>query len=782
MRRFKWHYIFDIILTLLLLTTVGACDGIPTPDSLPPDSAPRDVQTPSIPTEGLPVIADFYADPVEVMANDNAVLHWSVSGASMVTIEPDVGDVPLSGDKSVRPHIDTTYILTASNEDGSVTARTQVIGYDGPLTSTVEGTPPTRMPPFLEREGSEPTSSEPKVSNSPLKLTDKPSSSGSKDILPMIHSFYADPASILTGSSTKLRWEVFNADTITITALDFIRMGLSSTGSTIASPTTTTEYTLKATNSAGSRNLSVTVNVIKTEKLKTAPSLKPVGLPIIHSFSADPESISAGDISLLSWEVSNADSIDIFGFKDSAQVDSSGSIYVKPSTTYKYSLTATNSIGTSRATVTITVKESTAEQALAPTPKPTPTEANLAERLEKELSGDVSKFQLVKVDVAVLTKDLARGIARLSLVNEKREKVTLELPAQRIQLRDPSLIVGVLKTGKPEEPGIEKVKLPTEQNFRLGETGKEVLDKGSASYGALTIIDEAQTMISGMVIGPSVGVTFFEPVDLILGGRSNPGLHILYNIIDTMSVVFPDEEQPRQVEIAREVPDIVKIPVDPTAATTFKQTKVVLDGDVQFYNIDTSTVWSRQEAIHNAVSLVYEVIEPLSSGTWGLHIPIKGQEVWVSDGPTTTNKDALLNELVDPDYLLINQVEEDELHQFLVGYNVSGVYGKAAGIGNTTGGFGGGVGKNHAYSEARSSQSLKTQWVVMAHELGHLIGGIHGDGVLSGCAGGSFPAICGPSIMPAGSAGAPETRASYFSDANDANISAVINSILSDWP
>ena len=128
------------------------------------------------------------------------------------------------------------------------------------------------------------------------------------------------------------------------------------------------------------------------------------------------------------------------------------------------------------------------------------------------------------------------------------------------------------------------------------------------------------------------------------------------------------------------------------------------------------------------------------------------------------------------------RVEEDELHQFLVGYNVSGVYGKAAGIGNTTGGFGGGVGKNHAYSEARSSQSLKTQWVVMAHELGHLIGGIHGDGVLFGCAGGSFPFICGPSLMPAGSAGAPETRASYFSDANDTNIWAVIDSILSDWP
>lgn len=411
---------------------------------------------------------------------------------------------------------------------------------------------------------------------------------------------------------------------------------------------------------------------------------------------------------------------------------------------------------------------------------PTPTEPNLEERLAEALSGDVLKFQLQKIDVVELSKDLERGVAHLPLVNEKGEVVTLTLPAERIQLREPGLTTGYLRAGSRESPSIEEVTLPPEQNFRLGDYSQEKPERERASCGALTIMDEAQTMVSGMVIEPSVGVTFFEPVDLILGGRSNPGLHILYNIRDTVAVVFPDEEQPKQLEGFREALNRVTA-MALTSAPTLKQTRVVLDGDVQFYNVDRATVWSRQEAAHNCLLLIYGLIEPLSSGTWGLYIPIKGQEVWVSGGPSTKDGDDLIDELVDPNYFLINQVDEDELHYFFVGYTVTGLYGKAAGIGSAAGGFGGGAGKNHAFGDGRSTSSLKTHWVVMAHELGHLLGGKHGDGVLADCAGGLFFSMCGPSLMPAGGAGAPDTREPYFSDANDTNIINVIAPLLSDW-
>ena len=65
----------------------------------------------------------------------------------------------------------------------------------------------------------------------------------------------------------------------------------------------------------------------------------------------------------------------------------------------------------------------------------------------------------------------------------------------------------------------------------------------------------------------------------------------------------------------------------------------------------------------------------------------------------------------------------------------------------------------------------------MAHEVGHLIGGQHGAGQTSGCSSGLFISICGMSLMPAGSAGGPEVRAPYFSDANDANIVVVLNTL-----
>jgi len=79
-----------------------------------------------------------------------------------------------------------------------------------------------------------------------------------------------------------------------------------------------------------------------------------------------------------------------------------------------------------------------------------------------------------------------------------------------------------------------------------------------------------------------------------------------------------------------------------------------------------------------------------------------------------------------------------------------------------------------------ATQSLKTQWVVMAHEIGHLIGGRHEDGVVTGeCAGGVLSStLCAPSLMPAGSAGAPEGRSPFFSNANDANILTTLYSVL----
>ncbi|MDJ0839491.1 MAG: hypothetical protein QNK37_23425 [Acidobacteriota bacterium] len=75
--------------------------------------------------------------------------------------------------------------------------------------------------------------------------------------------------------------------------------------------------------------------------------------PVINSFSADPSTIDAGASSLLSWDVSDADSVSIS--PEIGNVGAVDQISVSPSETTQYTLTATNDNGTVTQSVTVTV-------------------------------------------------------------------------------------------------------------------------------------------------------------------------------------------------------------------------------------------------------------------------------------------------------------------------------------------------------------------------------------------------------------------------------------------
>jgi hypothetical protein len=72
------------------------------------------------------IISDFSVTPSPVIQGDNATLRWVVSGATTVTIDPDVGKVPASGSMPVHPALTTTYSLTAVN-NGSSATRTAIV-------------------------------------------------------------------------------------------------------------------------------------------------------------------------------------------------------------------------------------------------------------------------------------------------------------------------------------------------------------------------------------------------------------------------------------------------------------------------------------------------------------------------------------------------------------------------------------------------------------------------------------------------------------------------------
>jgi uncharacterized delta-60 repeat protein len=79
------------------------------------------------------------------------------------------------------------------------------------------------------------------------------------DLLPRIASFTAMPAQIQAGGSSVLAWNVLDSSRLEITPTVGVVTGF--TGSKNVAPSSTTAYTLKATNGFGSRMASVSVNV-----------------------------------------------------------------------------------------------------------------------------------------------------------------------------------------------------------------------------------------------------------------------------------------------------------------------------------------------------------------------------------------------------------------------------------------------------------------------------------------------------------------------------------------
>lgn len=85
---------------------------------------------PQLNVDPPPVINSFMADPVYVQPGQTVTLSWTVSDvlkrAIDVTISPDIGPVASSGSYNVKPDATTTYTLTATNIDGTVSANATV--------------------------------------------------------------------------------------------------------------------------------------------------------------------------------------------------------------------------------------------------------------------------------------------------------------------------------------------------------------------------------------------------------------------------------------------------------------------------------------------------------------------------------------------------------------------------------------------------------------------------------------------------------------------------------
>ncbi len=131
----RWYSIPLIGLVLLLTSSVVGCAS-------PPLSAP-------------PVIAEFSANPTEIISGESATLLWNVTEATTVSIDQGIGNVPVTGTQLVLPITTTAYTLTATKNAGIVTKAVVIT-----VIPLVEGKseeeenseqPPAQWPPVVPR-------------------------------------------------------------------------------------------------------------------------------------------------------------------------------------------------------------------------------------------------------------------------------------------------------------------------------------------------------------------------------------------------------------------------------------------------------------------------------------------------------------------------------------------------------------------------------------------------------------------------------------------------------
>jgi hypothetical protein len=159
----------------------------------------------------------------------------------------------------------------------------------------------------------------------------------SAQLLPTIDQFSASPDNISSGETTKLSWSVSNATTISI---DNGVGNVALNGERSVTPLTTTVYTLTASGPGGSNTATAQVMVASAGASSAADTPTLSHVPVINSFTASPAEITAGDSVTLTWNVSNASSVNIN--PTIGNVANTGSRAVNTAVTTSYLLTAIN--------------------------------------------------------------------------------------------------------------------------------------------------------------------------------------------------------------------------------------------------------------------------------------------------------------------------------------------------------------------------------------------------------------------------------------------------------
>lgn len=248
------------------------------------------------PTPEKPRIAAFSATPAMVAPNGKTTIAWRVENATEISVVATPGGIL----------VDKVATLEGSKESGEITANTSFT-----LTARGEGGEATRTITVTVNEVG----------------------------MVMIDSFEATPATIAPGDSATLAYEVTNATRVRIDEVNGANLLDTTTmfmGTVTVMPTMTTSYVITADGNGGPVTLTRTVEVENT--------------PVIVSFEANPQMIELGDMTTISWNVTDAATIvirDSGGTEVFNGTDATGMRTVSPTANETYTLTAMSAQGQS---------------------------------------------------------------------------------------------------------------------------------------------------------------------------------------------------------------------------------------------------------------------------------------------------------------------------------------------------------------------------------------------------------------------------------------------------
>jgi hypothetical protein len=326
-----------------------------------------------------PVVVSFDTSSPSITSGQEATLQWNVTGADSVSINPGVGKVYLSGNRTVSPETTTTYTLVANKMSQSASKSITITvtgilpsisnfssntdsiisGQSATLSWSVADAMSVSISPDVGTVSSSGTKGVSPASTTTYKLTASNGAGNSTasttvtvtvSSVPVITAFGVSPASIISGEPTTLAWDVVGAKSISIS--QGIN-GVASKGSMLVKPAATSTYVLTASGDYGSVTKSVTVTVDTTNTTNTTDTAITKNPPSINTFSASKSSITLGDNVTLNWAVASARSVSIS--PDVGSVPSSGWTMVIPIATTTYKLSAVNTFGTETKETTVTV-------------------------------------------------------------------------------------------------------------------------------------------------------------------------------------------------------------------------------------------------------------------------------------------------------------------------------------------------------------------------------------------------------------------------------------------